>query len=380
MQEGTIRDRLDNIIKIPKALKFKDPKEILNLDITAFRAIDNRIAKALDSIVKIKKIKDFLDVKLDEAKILTLNVLGIKISEINVWIFVARMISEGKLDEALGPKKISILGLDNAGKTAILRILQNKLKLDIFGKLPATIGVDRQYLNKFGLEYSVLDMGGQEQYRKEYIKYSDKYFININYLIYVVDVQDPEIMEKSIKYFQEVIGILELLDEYPEILIILNKVDPDIQDDKVIIETCDFLEKTFKEILMEKPFNHVITRYSIYNSLGDNQAVIKGIRDFITGQEEEGPEKVLGPSLEQIMNIVINLASEVETRFRNLEQANESIFEWIHYLRNAIPERKKEIDSLAIFRTAKLAEEKDLLKDALEKELKNILKIREEDL
>ncbi|MHA1298120.1 MAG: ADP-ribosylation factor-like protein [Candidatus Helarchaeota archaeon] len=378
MQE-TIKEKLNNIIRIPE--KTTDPKAILDLDVRYFRGVDARLARTLNAILNIQKIKDFIDVRIDENKFLTLKVLGIDPTELNLWIFVARMLNEDKIDLFFGPKKISILGLDNSGKTSILRILQNKLNIDIFGKMAPTIGADRTFIDKlkYGMTYNVLDMGGQEEYRKDYIRNAEKYFIGVEYLMYVIDIQDPANYEKAINYFQEIIGILVLLKENPEILIVLNKVDPDIKDDSEIQNSCYFLENQINQILLNKGFNYEITQYSIYNTLGTSKALIKGIRDLLTGRTaKEISESTMGSSLEHVLNIIINLASEIETRFIELEKSHQYIFEWIDYLRKSIPEPKKS-DSLAYFKKVTLQKEKDILKNTLQKELKSILKMRESD-
>jgi len=377
--QETIKEKLNNIIRIPE--KTTDPKAILDLDVRYFRGVDARLARTLNAILNIQKIKDFIDVRIDENKFLTLKVLGIDPTELNLWIFVARMLNEDKIDLFFGPKKISILGLDNSGKTSILRILQNKLNIDIFGKMAPTIGADRTFIDKlkYGMTYNVLDMGGQEEYRKDYIRNAEKYFIGVEYLMYVIDIQDPANYEKAINYFQEIIGILVLLKENPEILIVLNKVDPDIKDDSEIQNSCYFLENQINQILLNKGFNYEITQYSIYNTLGTSKALIKGIRDLLTGRTaKEISESTMGSSLEHVLNIIINLASEIETRFIELEKSHQYIFEWIDYLRKSIPEPKKS-DSLAYFKKVTLQKEKDILKNTLQKELKSILKMRESD-
>jgi len=377
--QETIKEKLNNIIRIPE--KTTDPKAILDLDVRYFRGVDARLARTLNAILNIQKIKDFIDVRIDENKFLTLKVLGIDPTELNLWIFVARMLNEDKIDLFFGPKKISILGLDNSGKTSILRILQNKLNIDIFGKMTPTIGADRTFIDKlkYGMTYNVLDMGGQEEYRKDYIRNAEKYFIGVEYLMYVIDIQDPANYEKAINYFQEIIGILVILKENPEILIVLNKVDPNIKDDSEIQNSCYFLENQINQILLNKGFNYEITQYSIYNTLGTSKALIKGIRDLLTGRTAKViSESTMGSSLEHVLNIIINLASEIETRFIELEKSHQYIFEWIDYLRKSIPEPKKS-DSLAYFKKVTLQKEKDILKNTLQKELKSILKMRESD-
>ncbi|NVM01192.1 MAG: 50S ribosome-binding GTPase [Candidatus Helarchaeota archaeon] len=374
----SIRERLKDIIDIPE--KIKDLKDILKLDLTHFKGVSNKAAFTLNNVLKARKIEDFVGMEIDDSKFLTLKVLGVDPYDVNVWMFISRMISEGKIGEFLGPKKISIVGLDNAGKTAIFRIIQDKLKLDIFDQLPPTIGANQQIFDdRKGLKYVMVDMGGQESYRKEYIQNAERYFINIQFLMYVIDVQDPRKFEKSLDYLKEITHIIELLKENPRFLIIINKIDPEIKDDEQIKERFEFLSKEIKEIFQFKDFEYEVTPYSIYNSLGDSKTVIKGIRDLIITGSAGLKGKEFGSSLEQVLNLLINLTSSIESRFLTLEKANENTIEWIDYLKKTIqlisPETTLEIKSTEKFDQLK---SKDALKESLHEELKSILKIKEQ--
>ncbi|MFX1450591.1 MAG: ADP-ribosylation factor-like protein [Promethearchaeota archaeon] len=375
--DESIREMLEDIIDIPE--KIKKLKDILKLDLTNFKGVSAKAAFTLYNVLKAKKIEDFVGMKIDDSKFLTLKVLGVDPYDVNVWMFISRMISEGKIGEVLGPKKISIVGLDNAGKTAIFRILQDKLKLDIFNQLPPTIGADQQIFDdKKGIKYVMVDMGGQETYRKQYIQNAEKYFINIVFLMYIIDVQDPRKFEKSLEYLKEIINIIELLKENPRFLVIINKVDPDIIENEEIKERLEFLTKEIEKIFQFKDFEYEVTPYSIYNSLGDSKTVIKGIRELIITGSAGLQGEELGTSLEQVLNLLINLTSSIESRFLALEKANENTIEWIDYLKQSIqslsPETTLELKSTEKFDKLK---SKDALKESLHDELKSILKIKE---
>lgn len=376
--DESVRERLKDIIDLPE--KIKDPKDILKLDLTYFKGVNNKAAFTLYNVLKTRKIEDFVKMDIDDSKFLTLKVLGVDPYDVNVWMFISRMISEGKIGEFLGPKKISIVGLDNAGKTAIFRIIQDKLKLDIFNQLPPTIGANQEIFDdKKGLKYVMVDMGGQEIYRKEYIQNAEHYFINVVFLMYIIDVQDPKKFENSLDYLKEITHIIELLKENPRFLIIINKMDPDIKDDEQIKERFAFLIEKIKQIFQFKDFEYEITPYSIYNSLGDSKTVIKGIRDLIITGSAGLKGEELGTSLEQVLNLLINLTSSIESRFLTLEKSNENIIEWIEYLKKSIqlisPETSLELKSSEKFDNLK---SKDALKESLHEELKSILKIKEQ--
>jgi hypothetical protein len=197
--------------------------------------------------------------------------------------------------------------------------------------------------------------------------------------MYIIDIQDPMKFENSIDYLKEITNIIELLKENPRFLIIINKIDPDIKDDEQIKERFEFLSKEIKEIFQFKDFEYEITPYSIYNSLGDSKTVIKGIRDLIITGSAGLKGEELGSSLEQVLNLLINLSSSIESRFLRLEKVNENTIEWIEYLKKSIqsisPETTLELKSTEKFDQIK---SKDALKQSLHEELKSILKIKDQ--
>ncbi|MFX0132673.1 MAG: hypothetical protein ACFFDN_03400, partial [Candidatus Hodarchaeota archaeon] len=172
--------------------------------------------------------------------------------------------------------------------------------------------------------------------------------------------------------------IIELLKENPRFLIIINKIDPDIKDNEEIKDRFEFLVKKIENVFQFKNFEYEITPYSIFNSLGDSRTVIKGIRDLIISGTAGLKGEELGTSLEQVLNLLINLTSTIETRFLKLEKANENTIEWIEYLKKSIqlisPETTLDLKSTEKFDQLK---SKDALKESLHEELKSILKIKE---
>ena len=116
----------------------------------------------------------------------------------------------------MGGKKISIVGLDNAGKTTIL----NFLRYNNGGSTTPTMGVDQEEIKLYDLKLSVWDMGGQKPFRKlwpDYISSSDL-------LIFVIDLSDRKRIEEVKTEFWNAINNLE---EGKPIVIFGNKSDID---------------------------------------------------------------------------------------------------------------------------------------------------------
>jgi len=334
----SIREKLSNVIDIPENIS--DPEELLKQKITIIKGIDEKIALSLKNILKISTVEGLAIRTISNEEYRMLKFLGIDMFDLNIWQFVSKVIAENKIEEYLQTNKISIVGLNYAGKTAISKIMKKKLNIDLFINDVPTIGAEYSVFNKLGLEYLIVDMGGQNLYRKQYIQDAEKYFFNISLLIYVVDVQDSERFEESINFFKDIIKTLKLLKEKPEVMILINKVDPDIRNDKKILSSINFLKYKFKNILEEQEFlNYEIKPYSIFNALGNNKTIIKEIREFASRTpSKESDNKDFEKKYEKILNMFIELSSKIEERLSKIEEKIDENTKWIEGNKKKIEE------------------------------------------
>ncbi len=126
----------------------------------------------------------------------------------------------------LDASKLLIVGLDNSGKTCILLSLKEETNLLSLFSLTPTKGVNINTYESRGKKIACWDLGGQEQYRKEYLKNFKKYITGTEKIIYVIDVQDFARYDLSIKYFGEIMHLLKKEDKKVELMIFLHKYDP----------------------------------------------------------------------------------------------------------------------------------------------------------
>ncbi len=323
--------------------------------------------------------------------------MGIKKYRFSKWVYIAKKINalrapepketEGiekeeeseKVQEIYDLKKILIVGLDNAGKTTLLHFLQDNVKLDILRKLPPTMGVERVKINKLDSDLIFWDMGGQIQFRNEYLQNAEKYFTNIDLLIFVIDIQEPEKYSSAIKYLEDILKTIIDFKENPEFLILLHKVDPDIKENKEIQDSIQKLATQIVGLFEKTDLKYEMSTYSIYNYLGANKNVISEIRNCLKPplEEKEDITKHLGNSIERVLNIIINLSASIEERFINLEGLVENIREWVDNMKgvmqnkSAIARNKYEVirslDDLGQVKT---------IRSELKDELKSVLKLR----
>jgi small GTP-binding protein len=131
--------------------------------------------------------------------------------------------------------KILFTGLDKVGKTSFLHATKKRYS-EIIKALP-TKGVARteeKIFEEQNSTISIWDLGGQKQYREKFLEQRKIYLYNVDLLFYVIDIQDSERIAESIELFKKIIDSLIELDEFPPIVVCLNKYDPDIRKSKEI--------------------------------------------------------------------------------------------------------------------------------------------------
>jgi len=127
------------------------------------------------------------------------------------------------------------MGLDFAGKTSIITAISKKFGFeeDIL-KLMPTRKVARDAFKFLGIEFIRMDMGGQLQYREEYLKNPTKYISGTDLLFYVIDAQDYDRYVETIDYLDKILLFLKENQEYPPLCILFHKFDPQLTKEKVI--------------------------------------------------------------------------------------------------------------------------------------------------
>ena len=203
--------------------------------------------------------------------------------------------------------KLIVGGNGNVGKTTLL---YRFIKGDFIENLMSTVGV-QFHSHVFDREGKLInlvlwDLGGQDQYRTEYLTTKQETLLEADLMVFVVDMQDWNNYKESLDYYKKVLEIIKGADEHPYIVICLHKLDPEVYNDykKNIAD----IMKLFEEASQEWEYKFFIT--SIYNrrsiveafSFGITQFLPKKksldliLRNFIAEAKELG-EKVMGTML-----------------------------------------------------------------------------------
>ncbi len=339
--------------------KVKSIKDILNLPISAFKFLNEEEIAEIADLFKVTKINEAAELnkedpfthlnilmeldRVDESKKakeeeenLQSKIQNIrekypnfeeKLKKTVRISSIIKSIKEESIVEKKREQKITVVGLDNAGKTAILSKFGGHLGINDLASLKPTKGIERKHIKTDTLDLFIWDFGGQELFRKRYFEDPEKYFMQIDLLIYVIDVQDSDRFESSIRYFKDILDILIALEEKPYFLIFIHKYDPDLRNDPAILLNVESLKTSLKEIFQERKdsaFDYEIYLTSIFSLLSREPKFAKFLKEVMkTHYDLTDPtiNKVegLGKILEETMNAVIRLSESISTQINNIE-------------------------------------------------------------
>lgn len=123
--------------------------------------------------------------------------------------------------------KCLFVGLDNGGKTSLLLTLEKKFLKILMTKPTKQIAISN--LQVLGIPMKIWDMGGQKDYRKEYLS-RIQYYEGTKLLFYVIDVQDQDRFDAALEYFEKIMNNFVYLELHPKVIVILHKCDLDFKN------------------------------------------------------------------------------------------------------------------------------------------------------
>ena len=234
---------------------FENIEQLASLPCWYLREISKEVGEKLKSTMSINTIKELAQVDLD-AREEDIEQAGF-ILDFEKWVITARIITRISTLEVSKAKNIVLVGLDNAGKSAIRETLIRKYKTDpksflqVIGSLSPTRGVERESLSIFNNELQLWDMGGQKGYRENYLEKPEKYLLNFPAVIFVIDILDDMRYDAAIAYLNKLVTTFRSLNQFPVFVICFHKFDPNLQQEEEYNETIDTLWSNISAILAE---------------------------------------------------------------------------------------------------------------------------------
>ncbi|MFX1345514.1 MAG: ADP-ribosylation factor-like protein [Promethearchaeota archaeon] len=335
--------------KSVKIEKLENVDDILKLPIQSYKFIDKEEATIIKNLFEVTKIKEILKLNkddpfesltiLEESLELTENLkekigklknkyptLENKLKKTITISTLVNSLTEEK--EAIEPQaqKVLVAGLDAAGKTSLLSKFGGRLGISDMIATHPTKGVVRMKFGTSNLNLFIWDLGGQEEYRERYLNNPEQYFVQLDLLIYVVDVQDPERFEESLEYFDKILESLVMLEETPYIIFFIHKYDPDLKGAPKILLNIELLKDNIGELLKNKKYDFELEIYltSIYSLISHEPQFAKYIKNLMSaGYSLTDPtvRKVegLGKTLEETLNAVIRLSESISTQLNDID-------------------------------------------------------------
>lgn len=276
--------------KSVKVDKIKEIDDILRLNLESYRFIDkeeSQIIKQLfdiatiedasnlnkenpfGSLIEIEETDDSIELTIDlQKKIEELKEkypsLENKLKKTGTISSLIASIKQEKDGIDVSGQKVLVCGLDAAGKTSLLSKFGGRLGISDMIATHPTKGVVRMKFGTSNLNLYIWDLGGQEEYRERYLSNPEQYFVQLDLLMFVIDVQDPDRFDESLQYFDKIIDSIILLEEQPYILIFFHKYDPDLKNDPKILLNLELLKDNINELVKSKKIEFDIDLSNIY--------------------------------------------------------------------------------------------------------------------
>lgn len=338
--------------KSAKIAKLKEIDDILKLDLDSYKFIDKEettIMKQLldvstigdasnlnkddpfESLTQIEETDDTLELALDLQKKIELLKekypnLETKLKKtVTISSLIASIKDEKEGIEVKG-QKVLVCGLDAAGKTSLLSKFGGRLGISEMISTHPTKGVVRMKFGSTNLNLFIWDLGGQEEYRERYLSNPEQYFVQLDLLMFVIDVQDPDRLEESFQYFEKIIDSIIMLEEAPYILIFLHKYDPDLKNDPKILLNIELIKDNVNELIKRKNIELDIEIYltSIYSLISREPQFAKYIKNLMSTSSSLTDPTVrkvdgLGKTLEETLNAVIRLSESISMQLNDLD-------------------------------------------------------------
>ena len=310
-----------NALKLPENVK-----DFQNLAIHDLRDLTVQESQIISELLKVKTIKELSKVPYEQIlnNISLLRNAGIPKNKLELLITASKFIVKAADYKPIEGKKVVIAGLDNAGKTALLKTIKKEVGFS-FSELSSfkpTKGANRDELYLEDQELHILELGGQEEFRKFYIENPDRFFIDTDIILYIVDMQDDVRYQDAIEYLQSILRTVQFLQETPDFIILLHKCDPDLMKTPMFQDKIDYVFEQITNSFKDYPYKFEIQTSSILNIISMTPSFSTMLKGIFTGNpmEEERKLESMGDLLTKVVNLFLKMEEGVNRDINFLNQ------------------------------------------------------------
>jgi len=293
--------------------------DILKMSPTVLKGCNKEQAEKLRDH-KIKKVKHLIK-KIDAEEIdEEAKEIGVNEIDLRKWVMAANLVSRAWRKRSSYLKKedikVAVLGLDNAGKTSILENISGNTRMGLSTNLEPTRGVDVRQMESKHYNLVIWDFGGQKGHRHDYQQEPERYFLKIDLVIFVFDMQDSDRFDEALAYFDQIMDILKYLNERPYFLLFLHKLDPDIRDDVKTDINIAYMKEQLKERMAEQKTSFDLVETSIFNFFSTEPEFAQTFKQFFGNKKSN---LSTDDYLAKIMKLVLNLSEKMMEQFESLK-------------------------------------------------------------
>lgn len=338
-------------------------KKVRNLSIKKLKDLSKKEIKELEKI-GIKKIDDFRNIEQSDFERIT-SKINVKKSVLQNGLIAATLIANAwqkrKLYTKKLKKKITIAGLDYAGKTSIInRLFKDQQFKNVIDTEP-TRGAKVEEYESNRLNLVIWDLGGQKSHIDEYLSEPEKFFLQLDILIFVVDIQDDTRYDDAVKYLKDIIDIIEFLKEYPYALILLHKSDSEVINDPDYQIRTEYVREKISNVfeVRKNPLQYEIIPTSIYNMYANEPEIARDIKFIFSNKNSQSKiqqtqiSEEIKHEIQKIPNIENQLQSIpiIEKKIQKILEINVQL---MNKVKTELAEMKRILGQLAPSSASKL--------------------------
>jgi len=318
-----IDEKIKNLLD---PVKMPSIKDIPNLAIHDFRDLTVQEGTLIGELLNVKTIKDLSKVPYEQVfnRISLLREAGFPKKKLELLITASKFIVRAAEYKPIEGKKVVIAGLDNAGKSALIKTITKEVGLMDLSSLKPTKGASRDELFLGDQDLHVLELGGQEEFRKFYIEQPDRFFLDTDIIVYVMDIQDDTRFSEAFEYLDSILRVLAYLqvEEALEFIILLHKCDPDLLGLPIFQERVDYVTQQIKQMFGPYPYPFEIQTSSIYNIVSMTPSFSGMLKGLFSGGSlaEEQKIQAIGNLLMKMTNLFLDTESNLTRQISSVNQ------------------------------------------------------------
>ncbi len=303
-------------------------KDIPNLLIHDFRDLSVEEASVVGELLKVKTIKDLAKITynqvLDRIALLT-EAAQIPKTKIEQLITAAKYIVKAADHKPIEGKKVVIAGLDNAGKTALLKSIGKEVGFTQLSTLKPTKGANRGEMFLSDQDILIIELGGQEEFRKFYIEQPDRFFLETDIIVFLIDMQDDVRYPDTLEYLQQILRTLDYLQESPDFIILFHKCDPDVIKSPIFQEKLNYMETKIQESFKPYKLSFEIQTSSIFNIVSMTPSFSRMLKGLFSGIEGEKKIQAIGELLMKVVDSFLSTENTLTRQINYLKSKVESL-------------------------------------------------------